>query len=90
MAEETILRSEEIAKLVDELVAKGGPTTGRIKANQDPVKVARLLELGWKPEEKTTIADMQAKLEELENTQKKFRKILDEHEEKIRICSIRR
>lgn len=41
----------EYGKLVDELVAKGGPTTGRIKLNQDPEKVKRLLELGWETKE---------------------------------------
>lgn len=41
----------EYGKLVDELVAKGGPTTGKIKLNQDPEKVKRLLELGWETEE---------------------------------------
>lgn len=43
----------ELEQLIDELVAKGGPTTGQIKLNQDPVKVARLLELGWKEPEPT-------------------------------------
>lgn len=72
---------EEITQLVDELVAKGGPTTGQIKANQDPVKVARLIELGWKPaEEKPTI----------ESRLKKIEETLLDHENRIRICSIQR
>ena len=41
--------NEEIAELIDELVAKAGPTAGQIKTNQDPDKVARLIELGWTP-----------------------------------------
>lgn len=43
------MNDEELNGLVDELVAKGGPKTGQIKLNQDPTKVARLLELGWAP-----------------------------------------
>lgn len=51
MEEKQDITEEEVVErdeLVDELVSKGGPTTGQIKVNQDPEKVARLLELGWK------------------------------------------
>lgn len=44
---------KEIDELIDELVAKAGPTAGQIKLNQDPIKVERLLALGWKPKEPT-------------------------------------
>lgn len=85
---------EEITQLVDELVAKGGPTTGQIKANQDPVKVARLIELGWKPAEKKLkkilVPDETAKWVILDERLKKIEETLADHSEKIRICSIQR
>lgn len=71
----------ELEILVDELVAKGGPTTGQIKLNQDPEKVARLLELGWEPEEKTLTVDEQLT---------KITLILADHEKRITECSVRR
>lgn len=39
----------ELHGLIDELVAKGGPTMGQIKkcGEKSPEKVARLIELGW-------------------------------------------
>lgn len=72
---------EELAELVDELVAKGGPTTGQIKMNQDPGKVTRLIELGWTPaEEKITVESRLKKIEEM----------LADHEKRIVSCSIQR
>lgn len=77
MAEE----KSELELLVDELVAKGGPTTGQIKTNQDPEKVKRLLELGWKPEEKElTVQEQLTKITET----------LADHEKRISECSVRR
>lgn len=72
---------EELEQLVDELVAKAGPTVGQIKKDQDPEKVKRLLELGWEPEEKKpTIEDQLTKI----------RLILADHEKRISECSVRR
>ena len=71
----------EIETLVDELVAKGGPTTGQIKANQDPDKVARLIELGWTPPEKEL--SMEERLTKIEET-------LADYEKRIVQCSVQR
>lgn len=67
--------------LIDELVAKAGPTVGQIKINQNPEKVARLLELGWAPEEKGLT--LEQRLEKIEET-------LADHETRIKTCSIQR
>ena len=71
---------DELNELIDELVAKAGPNAGQIKVNQDPVKVARLKELGWKPEEKITVEKRLSNIEEM----------LVDHEKRIKGCSIRR
>ena len=89
------LNKQEIIErdaLIDELVAKGGPTTGQIKANQDPTKVARLTELGWTPAEKQSsgLEQIQEKLDELADKQKEILETLADHEEKIAANSIRR
>ena len=71
----------ELTELIDELVSKAGPTVGQIKLNQDPDKVARLIELGWKPAKKElTLEERVGKLEEavIGNTKR------------IDACSIRR
>jgi hypothetical protein len=49
MAELTQEEQIEYDVLVDEFVAKGGPTIGQIKkcGKKSPEKVARLIELGW-------------------------------------------
>lgn len=88
----------EFEKLIDELVAKAGLTTGYIKVNQDPVKVARLRELGYnepvkEPTEDTIVAqiaaeevskvDIVSRLEALEAT-------VADHEKRIQECSVRR
>ena len=71
----------EIETLVDELVAKAGPTVGQIKKDQDPEKVARLLELGWTPEEKGLT--LEARVRNLEE-------MIVDHENRIHQCSIQR
>lgn len=72
---------EELDQLVDELVSKAGPNAGQIKTNQDPGKVARLKELGWKSKDKgPTIEKRLANIEEM----------LIDHEVRIKECSIRR
>ncbi len=71
---------DELNELIDELVAKAGPKAGQIKVNQDPDKVARLKELGWKQEEKITIEKRLSNIEEM----------LIDHEARIKECSIRR
>ena len=71
---------DELNELIDELVAKAGPKAGQIKVNQDPEKVARLKELGWKQEEKITIEKRLSNIEEM----------LIDHESRIKECSIRR
>lgn len=93
---------KELAELIDELVAKAGPTTGQIKTNQDPDKVARLLELGWKPAEKksnegrvfrtygSSELDFSERLKKIEDAQKQILKTLAEHGEEIHQCSIQR
>ena len=77
----------EYEELIDELVAKAGPTMGCIKVNQDPVKVARLRELGYnEPAKEKRYADegdIEDRLEALEAT------VLD-HEKRITECSVRR
>lgn len=82
-------KAKELAELVDELVAKGGPTTGQIKANQDPDKVARLIELGWTPSKKE-VNGVEIRLKEIEDAQKKILKVLIDHEKRINECSIQR
>lgn len=82
----------EFAELIDELVAKRGPRTGYIKANQDPIKVARLLELGYN--EPVSI-DETISAAELTDSQIKKRlealeAIVADHEKRIKECSIRR
>lgn len=72
---------KELAELTDELVSKAGPTSGQIKLNQDPDKVARLMELGWTPLEKEPT---------LEERVKKLEEMLADHEKRITSCSIRR
>ena len=60
------MEKTELEVLVDELVAKGGPTTGQIKAGQDPDKVKRLLELGWEPDlKKRSTEERLKKVEDL-------------------------
>lgn len=71
---------DELNELINELVAKAGPKAGQIKVNQDPEKVARLKELGWKQEEKITIEKRLSNIEEM----------LIDHEARIKECSIRR
>ncbi len=71
----------ELELLIDELVAKAGPTVGQIKKDQDPEKVKRLLELGWVQDEKRLTVDEQLT---------KITLILAEHEKRITECSIRR
>lgn len=75
----------EMEQLIDELVAKGGSTTGQIKLNQDPVKVARLLELGWKEPEPmmSPVGILQQKVKVLE-------KAMADHEKRITENSVRR
>jgi hypothetical protein len=73
--------------LIDELVSKAGPTAGQIKLNQDPAKVARLMELGWEPAEKkldcvSAKDDHEAILQ--------IQKTLADHEKRIKTCEIRR
>ncbi len=71
----------ELELLIDELVAKAGPTVGQIKKEQDPEKIKRLLELGWKSEgKKSTIEEQLTKIT----------LILADHEKRITECSIRR
>lgn len=77
----TEAEKQERDVLVDELVAKAGPVAGQIKVNQDPAKVARLLELGWTPKEKEITVD--ARFKKIEET-------LADHEKRITTCSIRR
>ena len=77
--------NEEITELIDELVAKAGPTTGQIKTNQDPDKVARLIELGWTPAEKELDS-----LEQIRQELQAIQKVLVDHEKRIKICSIQR
>lgn len=72
--------NEELNMLIDELVSKGGPTVGQLKKDQDLDKVARLLELGWKPPEKVTVESRLARVES----------ILIDHERRLTECSIRR
>lgn len=76
---------KELAELIGELVSKAGPTTGQIKANQDPVKVARLIELGWTPtkEKSNESRDFSERLKKIEET-------LIDHEKRITTNSIRR
>ena len=73
--------SKELAELINELVSKAGPTAGQIKLNQDPDKVARLMELGWTPTEKETT---------LEERVKKLEETVAENTKRIDQCSIRR
>lgn len=78
----------ELEELIDELVAKAGPTTGQIKLGQHPDKVKRLFELGWKPAEKKDdtqlpVGYIQQRLDALETT-------VADHEKRITQCSIRR
>ena len=73
--------SKELAELINELVSKAGPTAGQIKLNQDPDKVARLMELGWTPTEKETT--LEERVKKLEETVAKNTKRIDQ-------CSIRR
>ena len=93
---------QERDALIDELVAKGGPTTGQIKTNRDSDKVARLLELGWAPNlEKCSTEVRLKKVEDLldllaertdricDTLQSHIRKI-DDHEKRITACSVRR
>ena len=70
----------ELEELIDELVAKAGPTAGCIKKNQDPVKVARLLELGWEEPTTKSIGERLGILEE----------IVADHEKRLVQCSIQR
>lgn len=75
------MEKTELEVLVDELVAKGGPTTGQIKANQDLGKVKRLLELGFEPEKKAS---------SVEGRLKSIEEMLDDHEKRIKQNSIQR
>lgn len=79
---------DELIELVNELVSKAGPTVGQIKLNQDPVKVERLLALGYKPKEPTekTVQEESRiieRLEALENTSV-------DHEKRLKACEVRR
>ncbi len=67
--------------LIDELVAKAGPTVGQIKLNQDPGKIARLLALGWEPGKKEVT--LEARVKALES-------LLEETVKKVDDCSVRR
>ncbi len=75
------MEKTELEVLIDELVAKGGPTTGQIKSNQDPDKVRRLLELGWEP--KQNVLSVEERVKSIEET-------LADHEARIVQCSIQR
>lgn len=75
--------SKELVELIDELVAKAGPTVGQIKLNQDPIKMERLFALGWKPAEKSEKLTLEARIQKLENTMIEQIKRIDE-------CSVRR
>lgn len=82
---------KELAELIDELVAKAGPTTGQVKANQDPDKVARLIELGWTPaEKKSGDASLMSPIGYIQERLKKIEETLTEHDKAIHQCSIQR
>ena len=76
---------EEFNVLIDELVSKRGPTVEYIKKDQDPEKVARLLELGYnEPVDAKVIED---------STDVRLARIgamLEDHENRIHQCSIQR
>jgi len=74
-------QNKERAELIDELVSKAGPTVGQIKLNQDPDKVVRLLELGWKPTEKEST---------FEERLKKLEDVVANNTKRIDVCSVRR
>ena len=80
------VNKDELTELVDELVSKAGPTAGQIKLNQDPVKVARLKELGWKPTEKIDCISAKDNHEAILQIQE----TLAEHNKRIEVCEIRR
>ena len=74
----------EFDELIDELVAKAGPTVGCIKKNQDPDKVARLLELGYsEPVKERKEKSIEERLQQIEE-------MLADHEKRIKECSVRR
>lgn len=78
---------EEINELIDELVSRAGPTAGCIKKNQDPVKVARLLELGYNEPVKKAETD---KEDDIKIRLKRIEEMLADHEKRLKECSIRR
>ncbi len=88
---------DELNELIDELIAKAGPTVGCIKINQDPDKVARLKELGWEPKEKEPIEELDEAIvaEQLSKKEILLRILaleatVADHEARIKECSIRR
>ncbi len=85
---------EELTELINELVSKAGPTAGQIKLNQDPDKVARLIELGWKsPAGKKSNDDntqLMSPIGYIQERLGKIEKTLADHEKRIKECSIRR
>ena len=88
--------NKELEALIDELVSKAGPTAGQIKLNQDPVKVARLKELGWKPKEPTEetiqrkISAAELSKEQIEGRLQALEEVVADHEKRIKTCEVRR
>lgn len=80
--------NKELLELTDELVSKAGPNAGQIKVNQDPAKVARLQELGWKPKEEHISYSYGS--DKFDARLKKVEEIVANHEKRIAECSIRR
>lgn len=89
-------KSEELTILIDELVAKAGPTAGQIKLNQDPLKVERLLFLGWKPKEPTEetiqkkISAVELSVEQIKEWLASLAETVVDHEKRIKVCEVRR
>ena len=79
----------EFEELINELVAKAGPTVGQIKINQDPEKVARLLELGYNEPVKETRSAAELTVELIRRLES-LEFISADHEARIKECSIRR
>ncbi len=95
---------EELNELIDELVVKRGPYIGYIKKGQDPDKVGRLVELGYKEPVKKEDGGIEERLKKVEDLLRllgerteRMRAALDshdakiiDHEKRIAQCSIRR
>lgn len=81
---------DEFNELIDELVVKRGSYAGYIKKGQDPDKVGRLMELGYNEPIKKMEDSVENRLKKFGETLEKILKMLNDHEKRIKQCSIQR